>query len=252
MFGGRGITIDNQDRVITADQFTNCVRCTEAKDKHIHPFEFGKEGTGKGEFRSPMDVKFDSKNQRFLVADRGNNRIQAFDLQGNFLFSFGSKGKGNSKFDAPSGLTVDHAGNIFVSDTNNHRVQVFDEKGHFLRKFGSEGTGQGELTCPYGIGILSSGDVVVSETSRLSCFSSQGEFIRFIGEGKVEPWWIFVDSKDNILVPHFGDEITTLSTFSKEGDLLSEEQLYAITHKIFGVVKDHMDQVFFTGQYPNC
>src|SRR3989441_383536 len=46
--------------------------------------EWGKVGSGPGEFRTPHALAFDSKG-RLFVADRGNHRIQIFDQDGKLL-----------------------------------------------------------------------------------------------------------------------------------------------------------------------
>ena len=98
---------------------------------------------------------------------------------------------------------VDSQGNYFVADSNNHRVSVFDSNGQFLRKFGSKGNGNGQLSGPYGLGLLSNGNIAVCECNnlRFSIFDSQGNFVRHICAGQLSnPWHLFVDSDDNILV----------------------------------------------------
>ena len=49
--------------------------------------EWGRIGTGIGEFRTPHALEFDSQG-RLFVADRGNHRIQIFDQDGNYLDSY--------------------------------------------------------------------------------------------------------------------------------------------------------------------
>jgi len=44
---------------------------------------------------------------------------------GQLRFSFGSYGDGIGQFNGPTGVTVDHAGNILVADWGNARIQVF-------------------------------------------------------------------------------------------------------------------------------
>jgi DNA-binding beta-propeller fold protein YncE len=46
--------------------------------------EWGKKGTGPGEFDTPHSIAMDSKG-RVFVADRGNSRIQIFDQDGKFI-----------------------------------------------------------------------------------------------------------------------------------------------------------------------
>jgi len=203
-----------------------------------------------GILNDPVDVAFDSKNQRLLVANRNNHRIEAFDLKGTFLFTFGSQGKRKREFNAPWGIATDRAGNFFVSDHDNHRVQVFDGEGNFIRKFGSKGSGQGQLKYPSGIGVLSNGYVVVAdrENKRLSVFGSQGQIIRIIGKDKlVSPRWLFIDSHDNILVTDNGYGNKSLLVFSKEGNLLKEIG-QGVFRNVWGVVKDRKGDIFVSGR----
>lgn len=59
------------------------------------------------------------------MADSGNNRIQIFHPDGNFLRSFGSWGSGDAEFKGLEGVAVMKSGSILVCDRENHRVQVF-------------------------------------------------------------------------------------------------------------------------------
>lgn len=54
--------------------------------------EWGRLGTAHGEFRTPHALEIDSQN-RLWVADRGNHRLELFDLEGNYLESRYSYGR---------------------------------------------------------------------------------------------------------------------------------------------------------------
>ena len=54
--------------------------------------EWGKAGTGPGEFRLPHSIQID-ENGIIYVADRENGRIQQFDLQGKYLGEWSKYGK---------------------------------------------------------------------------------------------------------------------------------------------------------------
>lgn len=95
-----------------------------------------------GGFSLPWDIKVDTDGN-LLVVDHGNNRVQKFDTNGNYLSQFGSSGSGNGQFNTPIGIAVDASGNIFVADTKNYRVQVFDRNGNYLRQFAGFGTVSG-------------------------------------------------------------------------------------------------------------
>jgi YD repeat-containing protein len=113
---------------------------------------FGAYGSGSGQLKSPADVAVDAQGDLWVV-DKGNNRVQHFNPQGQFVSQFGSTGSGDGQFNAPSAIAIGSEGNIWVTDTGNNRVQRFDSEGKFVGKFGSLGTGNGQFKEPVGIAI---------------------------------------------------------------------------------------------------
>jgi len=167
-------------------------------------------------------VTVDQRNNQIVVADASNSRIQVFDEKGRFIRAFGSSGSGDGQLSGPYDVVVDSQGNYFVSDSSNHRVSVFNTNGQFLRKFGSSGNGNGQLLNPRGVGLLSTGNVIVSEYSntRVSIFDSQGNFVRHVGAGQLsQPYHLFVDSDDNILVANC-TSTNPVRVFKSDGTLI--------------------------------
>jgi streptogramin lyase len=76
--------------------------------------EIGKKGTAHGEFDQPHALALDSRG-RLFVGDRGNNRIQILDLDGNFLEEW-------FQFSRPSGIYIDKQDNIYVADSESGSV----------------------------------------------------------------------------------------------------------------------------------
>jgi sugar lactone lactonase YvrE len=72
--------------------------------------EWGKKGTGPGEFNVPHNLAMDSAG-RLFVADRGNNRIQVFDQDGKYLLEW-------NQFGRPSGLFIDKKDMLYVADNS--------------------------------------------------------------------------------------------------------------------------------------
>jgi virginiamycin B lyase len=72
---------------------------------------WGKLGTGPGEFNVPHGLAMDSQG-RLFVADRGNNRIQVFDQDGNFLAEWKQFGK-------PCSVYIDKNDTIYVIDSDS-------------------------------------------------------------------------------------------------------------------------------------
>ena len=70
--------------------------------------EWGKNGSGPGEFSVPHTMAMDSTG-RLFVGDRGNNRIQIFDQDGKYLSEM-------RQFGRPSGIYIDKNDMLYVAD----------------------------------------------------------------------------------------------------------------------------------------
>jgi DNA-binding beta-propeller fold protein YncE len=90
--------------------------------------------------------------------DVGNNRIQKFDNNGNFISMWGSKGSGAGQFDRPWGVAFDSSGNVYVTDQRNNRIQKFDGNGKYISEWGEEGHGPGQVVHLHAIAI--NGDII--------------------------------------------------------------------------------------------
>jgi tripartite motif-containing protein 71 len=126
---------------------------------------FGSKGNGDGQFNYPLSIAFTRfednqdkysdyfSNGQLAVADYGNNRIQFFTIEGQFVRKFGTPGSvsfsslrkiieetklgnGDGQLKTPIGLTINNQGHLIITDSDNHRVQIFDSDGTFLSKFG--------------------------------------------------------------------------------------------------------------------
>ena len=75
--------------------------------------QWGKEGSGPGEFYVPHGIAMDSRG-RLFVADRGNNRIQIFDQDGKFLDQWKQFGK-------PCDVFIDANDTLYVVDSDSNK-----------------------------------------------------------------------------------------------------------------------------------
>jgi len=73
--------------------------------------EWGRKGSGRGEFSEPHTIAMDSRG-RLLVGDRENNRIQIFDQDGKFLDEW-------RQFGRPSGIFITGDDTIYVADSES-------------------------------------------------------------------------------------------------------------------------------------
>jgi DNA-binding beta-propeller fold protein YncE len=90
-YGTTDIAFVPGGRIFISDGYGNA-RILEynAQGKRVH--QWGEHGKAPGQFDTPHGIAFDGRNTLF-VADRGNNRIQSFDLNGKFLSEWTHVGK---------------------------------------------------------------------------------------------------------------------------------------------------------------
>jgi hypothetical protein len=92
---------------------------------------FGGTGSAPGKFKEPSGIDR-SADGRIFICDRGNQRIQVFDLFGNFQINFGGFGWDEEKFDEPVDIWARSTLNIYVADYNNQRIQRFDKDLNYI------------------------------------------------------------------------------------------------------------------------
>ena len=68
-----------------------------------------------------------TQSKHLLVCDRGNDRIQIFELDGVFVGKFGTKGSKLGQFNEPVSVAVLSNDQIVVCDANK-RIQIFEQK----------------------------------------------------------------------------------------------------------------------------
>lgn len=89
--GATDIAFGPGGRLYISDGYGNArILVYDTKGKRIQ--QWGTHGKGPGEFDTPHGIAFDGKNTIY-VADRGNNRVQRFDLQGRYLGEWNQVGK---------------------------------------------------------------------------------------------------------------------------------------------------------------
>jgi sugar lactone lactonase YvrE len=96
----------------------------------------GSEGALPLQFNDPHDLETDAEG-RLYIADRGNQRVQVLDKDGNFITRW-------TQFGKPSAITFDSKGNVFVADgmSDSHwnpgwerGIRIGDMRTGFLKGF---------------------------------------------------------------------------------------------------------------------
>ena len=85
--------------------------------------QFGKAGSGNGEFNAPSRIACEPTGNDLYVTDKGNNRVQEFTATGVFVGKFGVVGHEAGQLTTPVGVAVGAAGSVYVVDSGNYRVE---------------------------------------------------------------------------------------------------------------------------------
>ncbi len=128
-------------------------------------------------FDGPMDI-IALKNGNLLITEARGDRLSLLDNEGNYVNSFGSKGRGEGQLLGPQYVAQDTNGNIYVSDFGNARISVFNEKGDFLFYFGSKKGSFKGFSAPTGVQVLHD-TIYVSDAvyGTIYCFDTSGNYL---------------------------------------------------------------------------
>ncbi len=164
-FGPYGIAVDSVGNVYAADQGNYRIQKFSSDGEFIT--KWGTLGSGDGEFGAtstygygPLGIAVDALGNVY-VSDTGNNRIQKFTSNGEFIIKWGAPGSGEGELNFPREIAVDTSGNVYVVEQFNHRIQKFDSSGNFITKWGTPGSGEGQFNNPIGVDVDTSGNVYV-------------------------------------------------------------------------------------------
>jgi len=127
-------------------------------------------------FWGPQTVDFDPQGN-MIVADKWNNMIRKITPNGTVSTLAGQSAAGyvnatgtSAKFNNPSAVTVDAAGNIYVTDYNNNCVRKITPAGQVTTLSGTTATGSANgagsaamFNTPYTIAIDGSGNLYIGE-----------------------------------------------------------------------------------------
>ncbi len=178
--------------------------------------EYGKPGSGKGEFISPSDMAM-MANGDIVVADSGNNRIQI--LSGSDFScktAFGEFGTGGNKFLGISGVAANKlSGEIAVCDLKGHKISKFDSTGKQILYFTDK------VRCPLDIEFDKLGNMYVIMTKQPGVYkyNQRGVFQEIIG-GKGKAAFVFATSiqfaNDHLYIADYGSKRIVKMTLTGE------------------------------------
>ncbi len=169
-----------------------------------------------------------------MVLHRGDEAFLEFDLEGNFIRSFGE-----GMFGRAHGLRYEGDGNMWVTDGGGHTAMKLGPDGEVLISLGTQGerglwdesTGARLFDEPNDIAIASSGDVFIVQghtrgEPRVLKFDSEGNFLMMWGSRGDGPGQfsvahsIVIDDDDNIYVAD--RENQRIQIFDVEGNFVDQ------------------------------
>ena len=96
----------------------------------------GCHGDRNGQFNHPKGLAFSNKKLLYVV-DSNNYRIQVFQQDDTFAFSFGNRGSNAGEFQYPTAIAIDLNNNVLVTDCDADCIHLFSHTGHFIQAISS-------------------------------------------------------------------------------------------------------------------
>jgi uncharacterized protein (TIGR03437 family) len=257
--GPQGLAVDSSGNVYIADTGNSRVR--EVSGGTINTIAgsgtTGYAGDGgaatSAELYSPVGLALDAKANLY-IADTDNSAVRKVSggvistVAGNGIQGYAGDGGPalGSQLNAPQGVAVDAAGNIYITDTLNYRIRMVSSTGNISTIAGSGVAGyagdggapsQAQLSYPAGIAVDSVGNVFFADAGAavrriyvngpISTIAGNGT-AGYTGDGGPAtsatldgPTGIAVDSKGNVYIADSGNNAVRLLQFATNGIQLS-------------------------------
>ena len=133
----------------------------------------GCHGDKNGQFNHPRGLAFNN-NKVLYVVDKDNYRVQVFQEDNTFAFSFGNN---PGQFQFPDRIAIDPNNNVLVTDLYANCIHLFTHNGQFIQKINSNR--------PRAITISPTGYVITGhagEDDKIRVWSPTYQFINQFGK----------------------------------------------------------------------
>jgi len=202
-----GVAFDSSGNVYLADSLNNRIRKIAGTNITTVAGNGGLSSSGDGgpatsaQLNTPLGVAVDGTGNIY-IADSLNNTIRRVSAGGTISTYAGNSVPGNSgdggaptsaQLNAPEGVAVDAAGNLYIADTQNHKVRKIS--GGAINTFAGNGTagfsGDGgaataaSLNEPFAVALDAAGNVYIAEfgNNRVRKVDTKGIITTVAGNG---------------------------------------------------------------------
>jgi DNA-binding beta-propeller fold protein YncE len=165
----QGVAVAPTGDIYVADgKCNNAIHRFKADGAYVQ--SWGNEGTGPGQFKEPHGI-WVKADGTVIVADRGNDRLQFFSPDGEYLSEWGT-----DVIHHPDHIYLDAEGVIYVTEIDYHRISILTPDGELISRWGGgpgvqvgrlQGSKEpGRFDSPHGVWCDSRGDLYISEVRR--------------------------------------------------------------------------------------
>lgn len=162
--GAREATVDHNGNVWVADMPNFRAQVFSPDGDFLFEVPGPPEPPPPGGFNGPRGVALDAAGNLF-VSDMYNWRIEKFDADGDFVTQWGTRGRGDYRFNYARLLAVDPTDQtVVIADTDNHQLKRYTNDGVFVEDISFKGSGPGQVKAPHGVDIGPDGKIYVADT----------------------------------------------------------------------------------------
>jgi hypothetical protein len=126
------IAISDDRRLFVVDRGHGRIQVFDENGKFLDMFPTGPQGLTQdyplGQVVSRPYAHLITADQMLWVVDGGTDRVLKYDLNGKYLYGWGTPGPYPGQFRGGHALTVDQAGNLYIAEVFAGRVQKFRPK----------------------------------------------------------------------------------------------------------------------------
>ena len=169
--GQHKLHVQVNDREINGSPFTITV--------YPDPTQLGHPVRVVTDLNYPYGITYNSRGE-MIVSEWNGHRVSIFDIRGQKIRTFGSRGDSPDQMIYPKGIAVDDMDNIYVS--SQHKLQKFTSSGELIKCVGGRGGKEGEFNDPRGVTLYDNQvHVCDCDNHRIQVFDLDLNFVQSIG-----------------------------------------------------------------------